>query len=606
METVLNGLIFKASILNMRKSLLIIGMGLWSSIAFTQQNNLPIGLTPYEQQIIDRGEFQQGSTSRGVTSAPPFSVRTMAQWEEVQTLVLTWTSYPTIQAAIVDAAQEECQVLIHCTDSNTVRTYLTNAGIPLTNVNFLEVDYNSIWIRDYGAHTIYKNEVDSVLLVDWIYNRPRPDDDVMPDAYAAYKNIGLHSTTLAPNDLVNTGGNWMVDGFGTAFASELILDENDAGNPYSVTVKSEADIDNIMLNYMGITRYIKMPTLPYDDIHHIDMHMKLLDEERILVGEFPSGISDGPQIEANILYVTGNYNSVFGTPYEIIRIPMVPSTGGSFPGAPFGNSYYRTYANFVFVNKTVIVPVYRTEYDTTAIRILTEQLPGYNIVTIDSDNSGGNLISAGGVIHCITNLIGADDPLLISHQNLPDTYDDANPYAVNAYITHKSGISNATLYWSLTAGSGYTAVPMTVVVGNNYTANIPAQAANSTVYYYIEANAVNGKSQIRPMVAPQGNFHFNVLDNASSIDENTNSELLSIFPNPASAITCIPVESNKAFDGSIKMYDILGNLVHVIHQGTIASGESRYFIHADQYPSGVYMVVLEGVDVKKVQKLIIK
>lgn len=38
---------------------------------------------------------------------------------------------------------------------------------------------------------------------------------------------------------------------------------------------------------MGIDRYIKMDELPYDGIHHIDMHMKLLDEETLLVGEYP-------------------------------------------------------------------------------------------------------------------------------------------------------------------------------------------------------------------------------------------------------------------------------------------------------------------------------
>lgn len=42
-----------------------------------------------------------------------------------------------------------------------------------------------------------------------------------------------------------------------------------------------------MLDYLGLDRYIKMETLPYDDIHHIDMHMKLIDEETILVGQFP-------------------------------------------------------------------------------------------------------------------------------------------------------------------------------------------------------------------------------------------------------------------------------------------------------------------------------
>jgi agmatine deiminase len=136
-----------------------------------------------------------------------------------------------------------------------------------------------------------------------------------------------------------------------------VLDENGPDGQFNQTVKTEAQVDSLMHAWMGIDfgRYIKMPTLPYDVIHHIDMHMKLLDEETLLVGEFPVGTSDGPQIEDNLDDVLANYNSVFGTPYKVIRIPMVPSTGGNYP--PGGS--YRTYTNFVFVNGTVLVPTYR-------------------------------------------------------------------------------------------------------------------------------------------------------------------------------------------------------------------------------------------------------
>ena len=36
-------------------------------------------------------------------------------------------------------------------------------------------------------------------------------------------------------------------------------------------------------------------------------------------------VSDGPQIEMNIQYIQDNFTSVYGTPYKIVRIPMVPS-----------------------------------------------------------------------------------------------------------------------------------------------------------------------------------------------------------------------------------------------------------------------------------------
>jgi hypothetical protein len=51
-----------------------------------------------------------------------------------------------------------------------------------------------------------------------------------------------------------------------------------------------------------------MPELPYDNISHIDMHMKLLDEETLLVSRYPDGVADGPQINQNINYVLNNFN----------------------------------------------------------------------------------------------------------------------------------------------------------------------------------------------------------------------------------------------------------------------------------------------------------
>ncbi|MBK7946370.1 MAG: agmatine deiminase family protein [Flavobacteriales bacterium] len=201
----------------------------------------------------------------------------MAECEEVPTLVITWTSFPGIQKQIVRAAKEECEVLIICSDQNAVITYLQNSsfGGPIDNLNnitFLQAPFNSIWVRDYGAETIYQNEVDSLFLLDWIYNRPRPQDDASSDAVGTAKGITVYSTTAAPWDLVHTGGNFAADGFGTAFSSNLVLDENGPAGDFNTTIRDAASVDNVMNQFMGITpgRYIKMSTLPYDGIHHID------------------------------------------------------------------------------------------------------------------------------------------------------------------------------------------------------------------------------------------------------------------------------------------------------------------------------------------------
>jgi hypothetical protein len=90
--------------------------------------------------------------------------------------------------------------------------------------------------------------------------------------------------------------------------------------------KTEAEIDTIMKKYLGINRYIKMETLPYDVIHHIDMHMKLLNEETLLVGEYPPGVADGPQIEANLQYILNNFQTCY--PCRRINSGGIPMPGG--------------------------------------------------------------------------------------------------------------------------------------------------------------------------------------------------------------------------------------------------------------------------------------
>src|SRR6185295_6104502 len=121
--------------------------------------------------------------------------------------------------------------------SNAVKTTLTNAGVPLSNIDYLITAFNSVWCRDYGQWNIYKNDVDSLALIDWIYNRPRPSDDAVPSAIEAYTGLTMYQTTTAPNDLIHTGGNFMCDGFGTGFSSKLILIENPS--------KTEAQVDTI-------------------------------------------------------------------------------------------------------------------------------------------------------------------------------------------------------------------------------------------------------------------------------------------------------------------------------------------------------------------------
>lgn len=581
-----------------------------TAIAQENQNVLPRYMTPEEAAEM-RFYEHPSAEGRGLTTAPDYpELRTMAEWEEVQSLTITWAFFFPILKQIAKAAQEECEVIILSQDVNETEFYLlSNAGgvsglDNLDNVTILDADFNSIWMRDYAANTVYGNGVDDLILVDWIYNRPRPEDDASPQVIADHLGVDLYCTTEDPIDLVNTGGNFMADGFGSGFASRLILDENAFGNPYGVSQKNESEIDQIMLDWMGLERYIKMDTLPNDEIHHIDMHMKLLDEERILVSEYPEGVSDGPQIMANIEYLISSFNSTFGTPYELTWIPAPPDNG-EWPLLNENGASYKTYTNAVFVNNTILLPTYQEPYDSEAIAIWEEAMPGYNIVGIDVDNEGQDLIALSGAIHCITHAVGVEDPLLISHQALRDTDDTENDYNVEALMRHRSGIASASLYWKTDLADEYAMVPMSSVGADQWAADIPAQEAGTTVYYYVQGAANSGKTQVRPMPAPEGYWSFDVTGEVS-VPVTERASFVPLFPNPASAITCVPLELKTSFEGKLSLVNSLGQEVELLHEGNFASGNSKYFFDAASHAPGLYSVVFSTPSGAIQQKVVIK
>jgi agmatine/peptidylarginine deiminase len=588
------------------KKYLLLFLAILSGLTINAQDgnegkNLPRGFADGEELLMRdyiRNTYEKNFAC--ITDAPEQAPRSMAEWEELQAVVITWTSYTQILREIVRHAKEEVEVIIVCANPAVVKNYLGGGGIDwTTNITFIQDEFNTVWVRDYGPNTIYLDEVESLAFVDWIYNRPRPKDDALPATIADELGLDMYCTTQQPTDLVHTGGNFMSDGMGTAFSSELVLDENGPTNTWGVSNHSEEDVEQIMLDYMGIHTYPKMTNLPYDAIHHIDMHMKLLDEERIIIGEYPEGVADGPQIEANIEFILSNFVTPYGNPYEIIRVPMPPENG-IYPDQ-WGD--YRTYANAIFLNKTILVPTYEEQYDTTGLRIWEEAMPGYNIVGINCNQ----IIPASGAIHCITKEVGVAEPLLINHERVREGCLSEATY-VSATIKHKTGITSAKVYYTTDLNAGYEVLDMAFTDNDTWEANLPEIDDEIKVHYYFEAEATDGKTITRPLTAPEGYYDFDVINCAVGTNdiELGNTELLPAFPNPASAITCIPVESKKRINASIELTDILGKNIATIFQGELPAGESKYFIDAATLDSGVYFITLKSGNANLVQSLVVK
>ncbi len=571
----------------MNKLLTLILFVSLTSGSFSQ--DLPRFMTDKEKELYK--SYQPPFLNDG-TDPPSAPVRTMSEWEEFQGILITWTSYTTILRQMVDYIQDECLVYIVCSDSNSVKSFLTSGGVPLINLKFLIAPFNSVWSRDYGPWSAYSGVADSLKIIDWIYNRPRPLDDVISVFFANYANLPIYQATQSPNDLISPGGNFLHDGNGTAFSSKLVLDENPN--------HTEAEIDTIVRKYNGIRRYIKMNNLMYDGIHHIDMHMKVLDEETLLVGQYPPGVSDGPFIEANLQYILNNFLTCYGRPFKVVRIPMPPSATGQYPP----NSSYFTYTNSLFVNKTIIVPIYGFPQDTTALRIYRESLPGYKVVGINCSS----MISAGGAIHCIGKEIGALEPIFISHAKLYNTNNTVLPFEVKAYIKTKSNIANARVYWSTDTALGFNQLTMTQLTGDTFRTYIPAQPIGTNIYYYISANSNSGRTIAKPLTAPAGFYQFRI-DNPTGINNEYQAykfELSQNYPNPFNPITRITFEIPAASYVKLKVFDLLGKEVATLLNEVRQAGNYKVNFNASHLSSGIYFYRLETdnkVEIKKMTLL---
>ncbi|MFN0156603.1 MAG: agmatine deiminase family protein [Bacteroidota bacterium] len=516
-----------------------------------------------------------------VSIMPPLNpVRAMAEYEEIDGIIVRW-AYGTqnlLLSQITDAAQEEGKVWIMVrpgtSDSTNIKTYLAGRNIPLTNLDFVSVNTNSIWCRDYGPWTVYDVTNDSIGILDFRYNRPRPQDDLIPVALASRWNLPLYQTLQSPDSLVHTGGNFMVDGFDRGFSSELIINEN----PH----QTSATIDSAMRRYSGLSSYIKMDPLPYDVIHHIDMHMKLLDEETLLIGEYPVNVADYAVIESTVDYLE-TLVGPYGRPYTIIRIPMPPDAQGRYPN---NGSDYLTYTNSVIINKTVLVPIYSLPQDQLALDIYADAMPGYTILGFDCNS----IIPQLGAIHCITKEIGVREPVHFAHKRILSV-DDTTEIRFEARIKARSGIDSAVVFWTSDSATTFHRLDLTDSSGM-FSATIAPQPFGSTVWYYIQAYAGSGREVTKPLVGAAGAYSFEVVDSTTtSVEDDPQPFVFGLeqnYPNPFNPATSIRFRLPHSAEVTLKVFDVLGREIAVVFEGSIEAGAHTAIWTPTGLASGVY------------------
>lgn len=332
------------------------------------------------------------------------SFRYPAEWEEQH---CTWLSWPFNinewgESRLNKISKFYLDLIFNILDFQNVKLIFSNEILfndfvkhgfenQFTNKKFklykLIIPCNDIWIRDYGPFFMKGNH--EKLILDFEFNSwgakfpPWDLDNDVPKKIAQITGDKIESYPLIlEGGALEFNGNDLV-----ITTKQCLLNKN--RNPYI----SQETYETILKQAFNIEEIIWIERgLEGDHTDgHIDDFIRFVNEDSIIACKANSDDENYNHLNTTIQYLK-NWKSQKGKSLNIIEIPM--------PQALYLNNERlpNSYANFIFVNNGIILPLFNCKEDEKAISIFKNIFPDRTIVGIDSTV----LIQEGGGIHCMS------------------------------------------------------------------------------------------------------------------------------------------------------------------------------------------------------------
>jgi agmatine/peptidylarginine deiminase len=403
----------------------------------------------------------------------PIGPRFVAEWEPAKGAIIRYPLGLPYNLLVALSNNGLLYVVVASSSQTACNTALTSNGVNMTNVRYINATTDTYWTRDYGPWTIFNSD-NEMKIVDFTYNRPRPNDDIIPLTVANYIGVGYYSMPLTA-----TGGNVMTDGNGKMMSTNLILEEN--------PTLSEDQINTMVWNYLGVTDYQHYVDPNNTYIDHIDCWGKLLDVDKVLIRSVPTSHAQYSAIEATVADWQSRL-SAYGTPFKIYRV-NTPNN------EPYTNSY--------IMNKSIYVPIMGNSNDAAALNVYRAAMPGYTVTGYTHTSW-----ESTDALHCRTNTVF--DAQMIHAWHVPPTSVQANSMlSINVELTHSNALVAATTYvayrYSTTGAWQYSV--LNNVTGNIWTASVPTPALGQNIYYYILATDTTARTAYMPLCGSSDPFH---------------------------------------------------------------------------------------------------
>lgn len=329
--------------------------------------------------------------------------RMPAEWEKHEAVWLAWPHFephfpgklepvPHVYAEIIRALLRSEKIFICVNDESmeqAARAVLAEKKVLFSpdQLRFFHIPTNGSWIRDHGPIFVY-DENNERSIIDWGFNAwgghwKYDLDDVVPTKIGSALSIPV----LVPK-MILEGGSIDVNGEGLLLTTSACL-----LNPDRNTDWSQKQIEDMLKEYLGITKFLWLPGKPLagdDTSAHIDSVARFVNKNTIVAPrEENKNDENFATLEENFVALQ-NMTDQNGKPLTIIALPMPD------PVAHEGQRLPASYTNFYIGNSVVAVPIFNCKKDAVALGIFEKLFPDRKVVGIDCTD----LVWGLGTIHC--------------------------------------------------------------------------------------------------------------------------------------------------------------------------------------------------------------
>ena len=415
-------------------------------------------------------DLQQRQNRYTETAPPPGPVRPVAEFEPSSAVLIR---YPLgIPASLVAMLANEVDVVClvgSASQQNSATNTFTSAGVNMDKVSFFVAATDSYWTRDYSPWFIVDGN-DEFAVVDFVYNRPRPADNQIPQLFAQSFSYPYYAMSLQ-----QTGGNYMTDGISIAAQTTLVYNENPS--------VGQTGVHNIMQQYMGAETFYGIPDPNNTYIDHIDCWGKFLAPDKVLVRSVPTNHPQYNAIEqAANFFATRNCS--WGYPWEVYRV----NTPQNQP-----------YSNSLILNKKVFVPITNSGSDAAALQVYRDALPGYEVFGISG--AYNTPWESTDALHCRTHEINDRQMLYVSHFPFWGEHDADESFDIDVKIKAYSGHAlygdSLKVVYKVNSGS-WQSILLSDLGQNQFTCSLSGFASGDTIRYFIHAADQSGRSVDHP------------------------------------------------------------------------------------------------------------